>query len=273
MASFGLVLPSQGMSLYQDGLAHRVRLTPNNPSNFQLGLWYEGLGASFGFGSGKLRKDIELETRVFDLQMFLTFPRFATDVYWQRYEGYASDDEEHGEIAALPEATMGTHGLNVYHKLVGNVDLVALRTPHQDRRFLSYLVYAMGSLSHRRFEAPNGFVPAGQVENYPEQADFALVDQSNASVSVGLLLPIHLWLFHFDPAMSLGFGLPVDHVEGRIGERAGIKLNMKLRSGIAGAAGGVALNVDADSDAMETPEGNTFAFHSIRVGIEGSRRF
>lgn len=261
------------MSLYSDGLAHRVRYSPNNPPHLNLGLWYEGLGGSIGFGSGKLKKDIDLETQVLDLQMFLTFRRIAVDVYWQRYEGYSGEDEEHGTTTLHPAAIMSTQGVNVYHKLLGNVDLMALRSPHQERRFLSYLLYAMGSVSHRRFETTEALVPPSQVENYPEQADLGLVDGSNASLSLGLQLPIHLWLFHFDPTFSFGLGLPIDHVEGRLGESVGAKVNMKLRSGMAGPAGGVGVNIDADSDALENADGSTFQFHSVRIGFEGSRRF
>lgn len=271
--SFGLVSPSLGMSLYQGDLAHRVRFKSNNPPLLNLGLWHEGLGGSIGFGSGRMKEEIDLDTRYLDLQLFLTFQRIAVDVYWQLYEGYYSEDEEHGKIAIHPGATMTTQGLNVYRKLVGNVDLMALRSPHQERRFLSILLYAMASASHRRLESPTGIVPTGQWENYPRLADLDAVDRSSASLSLGLLLPIHLWIFHFDPAFSLGVGLPIDHVEGGIGERAGAKVNMKLRAGVAGPRGGVDLNIDADSDAMGSADGATFQFHSLRIGLEGSRRF
>lgn len=273
MVSFGLVSPSLGMSLYQDGLAHRVRFKSNNPPHLNLGLWHEGLGGSIGFGSGRMKEEIDLDTRYLDLQLFLTFPRMAVDVYWQRYEGYYSEDEEHGKIAIHPGATMTTQGLNAYHKLVGNVDLMALRSPHQERRFLSYLLYTMASVSHRRLESPTGIVPTGQWENYPRLADLGAVDQSNASLSLGLLVPIHLWIFHFDPAFSFGFGIPIDHEEGRVGKLPGGKVNMKLRAGVAGPRGGFDVNIDADSDAMERRDGATFQFHSLRIGFEGSRRF
>lgn len=273
MASFGLVSPSLGMSLYQGDLAHRVRFKSNNPPRVSLGLWHEGLGGSVGFGSGRMKEEIDLETRYLDLQLFLTFHRIAVDVYWQRYEGYYSEDEEHGTTTLHPAATMSTQGVNVYRKLLGNVDLMSLRSPHQERRFLSYLLYAMGSVSHRRFEASEALVPPSQVENYPDQAGRGLVDRSNASLSLGLQLPIHLWLLHFDPTFSFGLGLPIDHVEGRLGESVGGKVNMKLRSGMAGPAGGVGVNIDADSDALESADGSTFQFHSLRIGIEGSRRF
>lgn len=271
--SAGLVSPSLAMSLYKEGRAHNITYKPNNPPRLSLGLWRRGVGGTLGFGSGKMKDDIDVETSYLDLQLFLTFSKIAVDLYWQSYEGYYSEDKATGTIEVHPDATMATQGLNVYHKLLGNVDLLALRAPHQEPRIFSFLLFAMASVSHRQFDTPIALVPASQWENYPDLGDLSQVNQSNASLSLGLIVPFHLGAFHFDPAMSIGMGLPFDHVRGRVGEQAGVKVNMKLRSGVGGPRGGVDFNIDADSDGMANRGGSTFQFHSLRIGLEGTRSF
>lgn len=262
-----------GMSLYQSSRENEIRLEANNPPSVGLEVRYEGMGGAASFASGKLKEDVDVETDCWDLQWFWYFPRVGFDLYLQSYEGYAVEGDSLTEIVAHRDMRLSTQTFAVYTKLKGNVGVDAMNQPVARKEWISWLLYAVADVSHRRMESSTPVIPASLRERYGSIATLDRIDVLAPSLSTGLFVPVHFGPLYANAGMSVGLGVPFDLGDSDIRTTQSVKINLKIAIGWEGNGGGVGLVAVNDSNAEELEDAATAQFHSVTARFFAHRRF